>query len=72
MKEFKHFILNNICLYTAFFLIQNSIIFAQCIDYRGRIELEYWEGITGSEITALTGNVNYPDNPTGRSYPTIF
>jgi len=72
MKKFKQFFLSSICLLIAFSLVQDDVIFAQGGDFRGRIELEYWEGITGSEINALTGYVNYPDNPTGRSYPTIF
>ena len=72
MKKFKHFILSSICLLIAFSLVQDDVILAQCVDFQGRIELEYWEGITGNEINALTSYVNYPGNPTGRSYPTIF
>ena len=38
----------------------------------GRILMEYWTGITGSSITDLTGNANYPDKPFSRDYPTVF
>lgn len=32
----------------------------------GIILREYWTGISGTSISALTSSVNYPDNPTGR------
>ncbi len=31
----------------------------------GTILREYWTGISGTSISSLTGNANYPDNPTG-------
>jgi hypothetical protein len=31
----------------------------------GSILREYWTGITGSTISSLTSNTNYPNNPTG-------
>ena len=33
---------------------------------------EFWTGITGSAVTDLTSNANYPDSPTRRNYPTLF
>jgi len=33
---------------------------------------ERWDGITGTLVTDLTSNANYPDNPSSRSYPTIY
>ncbi len=38
----------------------------------GRILLEYWEGIAGSNIFDLTKTTNYPNKPTGRNYPISF
>jgi hypothetical protein len=38
----------------------------------GFITREVWEGITGTTIADLTGDANYPDNPTTTSYPTSF
>ncbi|HUS91547.1 MAG TPA: lamin tail domain-containing protein [Phycisphaerae bacterium] len=38
----------------------------------GTILLEYWTGIGGTAVTNLTGNPNYPDNPTGSREPTSF
>ena len=33
---------------------------------------EWWTGINGGNISDLTGNANYPANPTGREYLTGF
>ncbi|MHC4545100.1 MAG: FN3 associated domain-containing protein, partial [Planctomycetota bacterium] len=38
----------------------------------GTILREYWTGITGQSVSELTGNSNYPDNPSGSSEPTLF
>ncbi|MEZ4699345.1 MAG: putative Ig domain-containing protein [Rhodothermales bacterium] len=39
----------------------------------GTILREWWTGITGTAITALTGNGNYPDNPAGSDFlPSFF
>jgi autotransporter-associated beta strand protein len=38
----------------------------------GNILREWWTGIGGSVITDLTSNANYPNNPTGSDYRTIF
>ncbi|MHC4111478.1 MAG: lamin tail domain-containing protein, partial [Planctomycetota bacterium] len=38
----------------------------------GTILREYWTGITGQSVSDLTGNSNYPDNPSGSSEPTLF
>ncbi|MHC4159859.1 MAG: lamin tail domain-containing protein, partial [Planctomycetota bacterium] len=38
----------------------------------GTILREFWTGIVGSSVSDLTSNVNYPDNPTGSSEPTLF
>jgi hypothetical protein len=36
----------------------------------GKILREWWTGITGSSVSILTSNVNYPHNPTGRELIT--
>ena len=38
----------------------------------GTILREYWTGIGGGIVSDLTGNSNYPDNPSGSSEPTLF
>lgn len=38
----------------------------------GAILRDYWQGITGSLVTNLTSNTNYPNNPSGTTYETIF
>jgi hypothetical protein len=38
----------------------------------GTILREYWTGIPGQSVSDLTGNSNYPDNPSGSSEPTLF
>ena len=38
----------------------------------GTILRDYWTGIGGSLVSDLTGNSNYPDNPSGSSEPTLF
>jgi uncharacterized protein YjdB/PKD repeat protein len=37
---------------------------------KGTILAEYWDDLTGSEISDLTGSSNFPDNPTSREYLT--
>lgn len=36
------------------------------------IMLERWDGIAGTAVSDLTGNPNYPNNPTSRTYPTLY
>ena len=38
----------------------------------GSITREVWENITGTDITDLTGNPNYPDNPSFTDYLPLF
>jgi hypothetical protein len=38
----------------------------------GKILFEYWEGIDGTAVSALTGNANYPDNPTSSTLLDSF
>ena len=38
----------------------------------GTILREYWTGIPGMSVSDLTGNSNFPDNPSGSSEPTLF
>ncbi|MBN2474517.1 MAG: lamin tail domain-containing protein [Pirellulales bacterium] len=38
----------------------------------GEILWQYWAGIPGTSIDALTGNPNYPDNPTGEDFLTLL
>ena len=38
----------------------------------GSILREYWLNVTGATVASLTGNANYPNNPTGSSQPTSF
>jgi regulation of enolase protein 1 (concanavalin A-like superfamily) len=38
----------------------------------GSITREVWENITGTAITDLTGNPNYPDNPSSTDYLPLF
>ncbi|MFK7847308.1 MAG: putative Ig domain-containing protein [Rhodothermales bacterium] len=38
----------------------------------GEILREWWSGIAGNEITLLTGNSDYPDNPDGTDLLTSF
>ncbi|MBN1765488.1 MAG: cellulase family glycosylhydrolase, partial [Sedimentisphaerales bacterium] len=34
----------------------------------GSILREWWTGISGNNVSDLTSNINYPDNPTGREH----
>ncbi|MHC4643304.1 MAG: FN3 associated domain-containing protein, partial [Planctomycetota bacterium] len=38
----------------------------------GSILREYWTGIPGSSVSDLTGNSNFPDNPSGSTEPVLF
>ncbi|MBE3070712.1 MAG: lamin tail domain-containing protein, partial [Planctomycetes bacterium] len=38
----------------------------------GTILRQWWLGIDGNEVSLLTGNPNYPNNPSGSDYPTSF
>jgi hypothetical protein len=33
---------------------------------------EYWSGVSGTAVSNLTGNANYPNNPTSRNIITTF
>ncbi|MDP6637089.1 MAG: lamin tail domain-containing protein [Phycisphaerae bacterium] len=50
--------------------LQESFTFH--LEGSGTILREWWTGIGGNEISLLTGNANYPDNPTGSEELTIF
>ncbi|MFI5379426.1 MAG: PA14 domain-containing protein, partial [Tepidisphaerales bacterium] len=47
-----------------------QITFTYAPQGSGYILREYWTGITGGNVTDLTGNANYPNNPTGKTYPS--
>ncbi|MCW1885838.1 PA14 domain-containing protein [Luteolibacter flavescens] len=36
------------------------------------VKREYWSGISGTQITNLTSNANYPNNPTTVTYQAFF
>jgi hypothetical protein len=38
----------------------------------GRIIREWWSGIGGTAVSDLTGNANYPNNPTGSEFVDLF
>ena len=39
---------------------------------KGRVLREYWLGISGTAVSDLTNHSNFPDNPSGATFPTIF
>ncbi|MHC4642744.1 MAG: FN3 associated domain-containing protein, partial [Planctomycetota bacterium] len=49
-----------------------SIGFGDVGGSTGTILREYWTGIAGQSVSDLTGNSNFPDNPSGSSEPTLF
>ena len=38
----------------------------------GTIQEEYWQGLAGTNLATLTGNVNYPNHPSGRELLLTF
>lgn len=42
----------------------------QCVGAAGSILREYWTGIPGTTISDLINSPNYPDAPSGTTYPT--
>jgi hypothetical protein len=50
--------------------LQESFTFA--LEGSGTILREWWTGIGGNEVSLLTGNANFPDNPTGSAEMTLF
>lgn len=44
----------------------------QMLEPTGTLLREYWLGIPGTAVTDLTGNANYPDNPSGSSQLSSF
>lgn len=42
----------------------------QCIGEAGSVLREYWTGIPGTTISSLINSPNYPDSPSGTTYPT--
>ncbi|MBE3070181.1 MAG: hypothetical protein IMZ66_08080, partial [Planctomycetes bacterium] len=58
---------------TGIEILPNShIVFGYYVAGSGTILREYWLGIPGDAVSALTGNVNYPDNPTGSDELSLF
>ncbi len=52
---------------------QNQLYAApQATSDTGSILDEFWLGLTGTNLTTLTGNTNYPNNPSGRELLTSF
>ncbi|MHC4694477.1 MAG: lamin tail domain-containing protein, partial [Planctomycetota bacterium] len=49
-----------------------SIGFGDVGGGKGTILREYWMGIPGQSVSELTGNSNFPDNPSGSTEPTLF
>ena len=39
---------------------------------KGRVLMEYWEGVPAPVISALQATSGYPDQPTGRDYPPVL
>ncbi len=44
----------------------------QCVGATGSVLREYWTGISGGTVNALLNNANYPDAPTGSTFPTTI
>lgn len=42
----------------------------QCPGIVGSVLREFWTGISGTTVASLTGSPNYPDQPSGTTYPT--
>jgi len=49
-----------------------EVAFTYAAEGEGFILREWWTGIGGTAVANLTGNANYPDNPTGWDLPTLF
>ncbi|HEX2959155.1 MAG TPA: DUF2341 domain-containing protein [Chitinispirillaceae bacterium] len=56
----------------VFLLISTMAVSFTAFSQTGSILREYWTGISGSTVSALTGNANYPDNPNGSNYLTSY
>ncbi|MEO8590530.1 MAG: PKD domain-containing protein [Flavobacteriales bacterium] len=44
----------------------------QCVGAAGSILREYWLNVSGSSVSDLLNSPNYPNSPTGTSFPTSF
>ena len=47
-------------------------VFHPSVAETGSILREYWTGISGTTVSALTGSGNFPDNPSGHSFLTSY
>lgn len=57
----------------ASFISINLLLSAMALSAFGQGLLrEYWSGINGSTVSSLTGNANYPNNPTSRNIISTF
>lgn len=52
--------------------IHNEFSFASSGLTAGTITRELWTGITGSTVTSLTSNANYPNSPSSTNTPSSF
>ncbi len=48
----------------------NEVSITTTLTGMGTILREWWTGISGTGVSSLTSNANYPDNPSGSSYLT--
>ncbi|MBK9176659.1 MAG: PQQ-dependent sugar dehydrogenase [Flavobacteriales bacterium] len=44
----------------------------QCVGATGSITREYWSSVSGSDVSNLINSPNFPNNPSGSSFPTSF
>jgi len=56
---------------TATYTVTAAIV-ETCTGMSGYITRNFWSGISGSQVSNLTSNANYPNNPTSSSQPTSF
>ena len=52
--------------------VSTMFVWSISVDGTGQILREWWTDIPGSNISDLTGDSNYPDNPTGTDLLTLF
>jgi len=59
-----------VTLGSYYFLQLNPVFAAETTPTKqqGRVLLEYWTGVSGSDVSDLTSNPNYPNKPSSREY----
>jgi hypothetical protein len=58
---------------SCFLLLLAAVLFTAAVTSHGQnIRREYWLNLPGGTVANLTSSPNFPNNPSGVDFPTLF